>query len=354
MTKKKKTLPKDFQELIDKNDIKALKKVFDTCEINARGGYGKTTALSFYNLKDEFVRWLVENGADIEAMDSYKRTALHTHSGMRAGKIGVFLDLGANINTVDTYGCTALHFAAGHGFNIEATKQLVEAGASVFVLDSYKQTPLKSALRRVNNADLPLLVEITKILLPKVKEITLSMKDDITRIGERFEFHREDFNKDYIEECDAALSELYKLYDVTPVQRRIVHDGASVIVVKGETWEEQFEELWEFLVPSKGSAKTVQGEVVRIAGKVRDEIYRNGGGNWDANFKKMLDAFLIYLSSGVALSKKEMTELTQMVNGIRKTGDGESRELNYLCEVANKWVLKNLDPISLGEVKYKR
>ncbi|MGL4582209.1 MAG: ankyrin repeat domain-containing protein, partial [Flavobacterium sp.] len=158
----------------------------------------------------------------------------------------------------------------------------------------------------------------------------------------------------YIEESDKALSELYQLYGVTPVKKRITHDGVSKIEVNGTVWEEQYEELWELLVPSKGSAKTVQGEVVRIAGKVRDEIYRNGGGNWDASFKKMLDAYLAYLSTEVPLSERDLASITPMVAGIRKYGHGESRELNYLCELANKWVLKNSIPIALGEVKYKR
>jgi len=354
MAKKKKTLPKDFQELIDKNDIKALKNVFETCEIDARGGYGKTTALSFYNVSDDFVRWMVEHGADLEALDSYKRTALHEQASRRNGKIAVFLELGANIHAVDTYGSTPLHFAAGHGFNEDATKRLLEAGANTNILDSYKQTPLKSALRRAENSDIPYLVSIAKILLPKVKEVTLSMKDDVTRIGESFEFYRDNFNKDYIEEYDTALYELYALFDVTPVKRRVVHDGVSLIVVKEGSWEQQYEELWDFLVPSKGCAKTVQGELIRIAGKVRDEIHRNGGGNWDAHFKKMLDAYVEYLSLGNTLSKKEREDISYMIKDIRKVGSGESRELNYLCEVANKWVLKNLEPIPLGEVKYKR
>ncbi|MDM1415266.1 ankyrin repeat domain-containing protein [Myroides odoratimimus] len=354
MAKKKKTLPKDFQELVDAKDMKALKKVFDTCEIDARGGYSKHTALSFYNVKDEFVRWMVENGADLEAVDTYKRTALHEHASRRNGSIAVFLELGANIHAVDTYGTTPLHFAAGYGLNKDAVKRLIEVGANIHALDSYKETPLKCALRRASNIDLPALVEITKLLLPFTKEITLGLKDDVTRIGERFEFHRENFNEEFIEESDKALTALYELFDVTPVKRRIMHDGVSKIEVAGTTWEEQFEELWDYLIPSKGKAKTVQGEVVRIAGKVRDEIYRNGGGNWDADFKKMLDAFLVYVSSSNALSQKELADITALVKEIRRSGDGETRELNYLCESANNWVLKNSNPIKLGEVKYKR
>lgn len=37
MGKKKKTLPKNFDELIDAGDIAALKEVFTKCELDARG-----------------------------------------------------------------------------------------------------------------------------------------------------------------------------------------------------------------------------------------------------------------------------------------------------------------------------
>lgn len=146
MAKKKKTLPKNFSELITENNIDNLKKVFDTCEFDARGGYGKATALSFFNVPDELVRWLVQRGADIEAVDSYGRTALHQHAMMRSGKLAVFLELGANVKAVDSYGDTPLHFAAGSSFNASSVKQLVAYGADTKALNSYKQTPLERAL----------------------------------------------------------------------------------------------------------------------------------------------------------------------------------------------------------------
>lgn len=133
-----------------------------------------------------------------------------------------------------------------------------------------------------------------------------------------------------------------------------MHDGVSPITVSGDTWPKQFEELWELLVPSKGPAKTVQGEVVRIAGKVRDEIYRNGGGNWHLDFKKMLDAYLHHLSSGNALNTGTLAELALQVHDIRKSGDAPTDTLNYLCELANRWVLMNPDPVLLDQPDYKR
>ncbi|RFP65827.1 ankyrin repeat domain-containing protein [Hymenobacter lapidiphilus] len=354
MAKKKKTLPKNFDELINENNIENLKKVFDACELDARGGYGKATALSFHNVPDELVRWLVENGADIEAIDTYKRTALHRHTMARSGNITVLLELGANVNAVDNYGDTPLHFVAGSSFNVTSVKNLIEYGADNKALNANKQTPLDKALSRANNIDIINLVEISKILLQRNTEITQKMKDAVTRIGEDFEFHRENFNKDYIQETDTALNNLYEIYKVSPVKKRIMHDSVSTIIVKGTTWEKQYEELWEVLIPSNGGAKTVQGEVVRIAGKVRDEIYRNGGANWNIDFKKMLDAFFIHLSSNNTLSIDDLEKSNLIIQDIRKNGDAETDELNFLCELSTKWVVINPNPISLEKQKYNR
>jgi len=350
---KKKTLPKNFDELIKENNVEKIKKVFDACELDAKGGYGKSTALSFFNIPNELVRWLVENGADINAIDTYERTALHRHAMTRSGNVDIFLKLGANQNAVDKYGDTPLHFAAGSGFNVSAVKRLIDYGADVNALNAYKQTPLEQALSRTNNTDIVNLVEISEILLQKT-EITQKIKGEITRIGEGFEFHRENFNKDYLQETDIALNRLYELYKVSPVKKRITHDGIAPITVNGTTWQEQFEELWKILIPSNGSAKTVQGEIVRIAGRVRDEIYRNGGVNCNIDFRKMLDSFLVHLSSNNTLSVNELEKLKLLAQDVRKTGDAQIEELDYLCALATKWVLLNPMPVLLQKPNYKR
>jgi ankyrin repeat protein len=140
MAKKKKTLPKNFYELIKENNIDNLKIVFDTCELDARGGYGKSTALSFFNIPDELVRWMVEKGADIEAVDIYERTALHCRTMARSGNITVLLELGANVNAIDKYGDTPLHFAAGSSFNVSSVEKLIAYGADANAFNTNKQT----------------------------------------------------------------------------------------------------------------------------------------------------------------------------------------------------------------------
>lgn len=43
---KKKKLPKDFDEILQAGDFEAFKAVFESCDVNAYGGYGKEPALA--------------------------------------------------------------------------------------------------------------------------------------------------------------------------------------------------------------------------------------------------------------------------------------------------------------------
>ena len=70
------------------------------------------------------------------------------------------------------------------------------------------------------------------------------------------------------------------------------HDGVSPIVFEiGKNAIElktQFLQLWDYLVPPSGQAETAQGEIIRIAGRIRHEMLDNGCMNWDDYFNKML------------------------------------------------------------------
>ena len=49
-----------------------------------------------------------------------------------------------------------------------------------------------------------------------------------------------------------------------------------------------FERIWEELVPRKGNAATVAGEMVRAAGRLRYDFYNNGMGNNTSGALKFL------------------------------------------------------------------
>ncbi|MEK3765986.1 ankyrin repeat domain-containing protein [Solibacillus sp. FSL K6-4121] len=351
MGKKKKTLPKNFDELIKMGDISALKEVFVHCELDARGGYSKSTALSFFNIPDELVRWLLEQGADINASDSYGRTALHNHVKSWRGNTELLLELGAHIEAMDYQNETPL-FAAASSFNPNAVSTLVAKGANISAENKMRQTPLEKALSVCRNIDIVNMAKVADILLKAGATKTQKMKDSIKRIGNEFEFYREGFNPEFLNQTEEALIHLYALFDVLPVEKRITHDGSSPITVTAKGWQAQHNELWDLLIPSEGHAKTVQGEVIRITGKVSYEILDNGGVNWDNQFRKMLNHLDHYFSLGTPLPPAKLLEAKALVKDLPK-GNG-SNEVERLCELAVQWVLSNPNPIKLEQPDYKR
>ncbi len=297
MAKKQKTLPKNFEELLKNANLDLLKEVFKKCELDARGGYGKQSALAYDNCPHELASWLVQQGADLHATDTWGNTPLHNRSRSINGNIKSLLELGANVNFDKSSVGTPLH-AAANSHNPENTSLLLEHGAQIDALNSNGYTPLEQALLTCNNIDIPRTVELSKIYLGKGIQVTPTMKTFVTEIGKRFEFHRSNFAKDSVVETSNALEELYKLFGVEPLGKRHLHDGKSPIVAKKAGWQEQHEELWELLVPSNGPAETIQGEVIRITGRIANELDGNGRGNWDNDYKKMADTFLLFIKQG--------------------------------------------------------
>ncbi|WP_340024001.1 ankyrin repeat domain-containing protein [Paenibacillus sp. FSL K6-1096] len=351
MGKKRKTLPADFGELVLSEDIGTLKAVFDKCDWNAYGGYSKGTALSFRQVPDELVRWLVEQGADINARDSYQRTPLHSQAGTWSGNLSLLLDLGAELEALDYQAETPLH-AAASAYQVSAVRELLARGANVHAENQRGYTPLAKALLQCRNIDIVQMADISELLLAAGAEVTPEMKAAVEKIGKNFEFIKADFNKEYLDETVAGLRRLYAIYHVDAVAERVIHDGVSPIRVSAARWQEQHQALWEMLVPGSGHARTVQGEVIRITGRVSHEILHNGGGNWDAAYRQMLDALLRHLSSGTPLAPARLEAASRLAARLR-SGYGDDEPAG-LCELAVEWVIANPQPVPLPEPDYER
>ncbi|SDH19375.1 ankyrin repeat domain-containing protein [Chitinophaga filiformis] len=349
MAKKRKTLTNDFEELLSKGSLQQLKEVFDKCEIDARGGYSKKTALAYDNCPHELAVWLVEQGADLQATDTYGNTPLHNRSRSIFGNIKSLLELGADVSDKSSSVGTPLH-AAADSHNVENTALLLQYGAQIDVLNSSGYTPLEQALRACNNIAIVRTAKISQMYLNAGVQVTPRMKEFVVEIGKQFEFHRANFNKDTVVEVSKALDELYRLFEVEPVAKRFLHDGKSPIITNAGTWQEQHEDLWNLLVPSSGPAETIQGEVIRIVGRIGNELECNGGINWDDDFKKMADAFLSFVKWGKQLSSSELAEVEEIVKDVKRKSGDTAR----MCELGVKWVIDNPSPLKLPAVEYKR
>ncbi|AHE52332.1 ankyrin repeat domain-containing protein [Sphingomonas sanxanigenens] len=349
MARKKKMLPKDFEDLLKAGDVAALKAVFATCERDARGGVFKQTALAFSECPDDLSRWLVAEGADIGAGDSYGETPLHSRARHWRGGLDVLIELGADVNAGEGGRGTPLHNAAGSG-HVDNARVLLAHGAHVDALDRSGHTPLEHALIRCSNAEIAQRAKLADLLLQAGAAKTDRAAEAITRIGTNFEFHRAGFNPDYLEETDAGLQRLYALFGVPPVPRRALHDGRAPIVATAARWEDRHQELWELLVPSSGAAETVQGEVIRLSGRIARELDGNGGVNWDAQYRRMTDTWLAHVGSGKPLPAADLAEATALAAAIRKRAGEPGR----MCELAVAWVALNPRPVKLTPPDYDR
>jgi len=347
---KKKTLPTDFKQLLETGDLEALQAVFETCDVDARGGYAKQTALAFDICPDALARWLVSQGADLGAVDTRGNTPLHSRARSWRTSIAVLLELGADVNAATASIGTPLH-AAADSKNAESSRELLAHGAQVNAQNKQGLTPLELALSGCSNADLDRMPAFVKAMLDAGASRTPGMKRSIEHAGQSFEFHREGFDPERVAAASAALDYLYATFDVTPVPRRTMHDGSAPIAVKSTTWQKQHAELWSLLVPSSGPAKTVQGEVIRISGRISDEWERNGGANWDREYAQMASAFMGYVKRGTPLETCEVAETESIVRSfVKEGGEGNDR----LAELAVAWVLKNPQPLVLEKPSYRR
>lgn len=331
---KRKTLPKDFGEIIRSGDVAAWEAMYEKCEIEAYyDRVEKYNALSYEGIDPKFIRWAVARGMDPSQEDRWGKFSIE-HQCRNLENVAALIEAGADVNKKNCNGRTVLENILWHGTSgpiVEIVKLLLAAGAKT----------TQSAMIHC-----------------------LQTSEDI--IDDCGQYH----GPEWVETATAELAEMYALFGMKPdnerrarrmaekaerkaQQRKARHDGVSPIRVKATRWQDQFEELWNLLVPPSGHAPTVQGEVIRIAGKVTREILDNGACNWSRDYKKLPQALPGYLAQGNMLEAPLAEEAVRLSKGIGAESDEE--ELYRLSELVVTWVLRNPEPIAMPErVDYKR
>ncbi|XP_053327322.1 ankyrin repeat and SOCS box protein 8 [Spea bombifrons] len=104
------------------------------------------------------VELLLENGAHVDALDGYQRTALHYAAEKDEMCVEILLEYGANPNAPDGNQDTPLHWAAFKNM-ARCVKALLEGGAKVNARDYNQDTPLSWAVIKGNLESVRLLLD---------------------------------------------------------------------------------------------------------------------------------------------------------------------------------------------------
>ncbi len=353
MAKKRVTLVKDFIDILMNKDFEACKKVFDKCEINAK--HGETNAFGCRPLSREFAFWLKEQACDIEFKDKYGKTPIFYQYNWGYDNFDLFIELGADIFAKDKDGHTLLHLVAS-STNREAIIKLVNHGYDINVLCEKTWvhpacTPLDYALI-YKNFTLEEMLDFINFMLENKATINDYTKELITKKCEDFAFRKDSLDKEFVLKNQIAYDRLFELIGADKPLELQKHDGISDIKIVGEEMHEMFNNLFEFLVPGMGRAKSAQGECVRLIGRLSYEILDNGGINWNKDFKLMANTFLQYLKIGNALTNEDLEDAEKIIKKISiNTSKGD---IYLLMSLAVLWVSQNPQVLPLLEAEYLR
>ena len=344
------TLPQNLRALMEEGRVEQALAELSHCEIGAREGRG-ATALHITPCPDELVRRLVERGEDINAADDHGRRPLHERAcWAHKDQIGLLLELGAEVDAPDEHGRTPLHIAA-EGLCPPAVDAFLTAGAdpSRRATRWYKKyNAITFALRGGANHQLPSMLEIVERFLaagarPTGAEATFltPMSKDYQRLLAQRRRDGKDTRE--LEERGAALERLCRICGVEPAAPIRLHNGAAPIEVPDGPWQRAFNTLWDSLVPLAGRADTAQGEAIRIAGRIDDELNRNGGVNWDRAYRDLTDGLGRILASGAPLPAADLAEAHEHL-AVLRTGALDYSAADRICELAVDWVRLNPRP----------
>jgi len=153
-----------FKEIVDM--LLQVGAVVDAVAITT-----KSTALIFAagGGHADIVTTLLENGANVHAVNMYGNSPLHEAARMSVGTCKVLLEKGAGASAVNNKGSTPLHFACYEDEDMSDVPAFVElfvaAGADVNAADNKRATPLL-VLATTGNVD------AIKLLISKGADVT--------------------------------------------------------------------------------------------------------------------------------------------------------------------------------------
>lgn len=347
----RKTLPADIEQIIASGDVEAVARAVERCEIGAyMRGSAYEPRLMHFPASEEITDFLLARGEDINSRDRYQRTPIHARVRSRClDHIPLLVARGGDINARDTSDQTAL-FGVVERFPVADVSRMIAWGADPLVVaDSRvygKATLMEYALRQESLFDAPRALPVMRLLLslgaPVGERVPTALRA-MDRMRCTFITHGlpDHLSQSRVDEASAALSELCALFGVEQWEaQRAPGVGERLELDPSVPALRQHGELWDLLVPDSGQCQTLQGEVIRIAGRVGYEVYDNGGINWDRSFGKLLDQYLSVVRSGLPMPPDSVARAEAAVASLK--GRSMSHQaVDDITELAVVWVRLN-------------
>ena len=347
----RKTLPADIKQIIASGDVEAVARAVERCEVGAylRGSYGEPRLMHF-PASEEITDFLLTRGEDVNSRDSYGHTPIHARVRSRClEQIPLLIARGGDINARDTSDQTALYDVVER-FSVSDVEQMIAWGADPRVTaDSRvygKETLVENVVSWHNFLDAPRALAVIRLLLSVGAPVGERVPTALRAMDQRrcmFVAHGlpEKISQEKFDKASAALSELCALFGVEQREAKPAPKvGERLVFDAGATPMRVFSRLWDQLVPDSGQCQTLQGEVIRIAGRVGHEVYDNGGVNWDRSFRALLDQYLIVVRSGLPMPPSSLARAEAAIASLK------SRSMSYqavddITELAVEWVRLN-------------
>lgn len=154
---------------IEANDVAAMEEAIKNgADINARRKDGSSVIMyAAHEGRAECLRWLIDRGADVNAMDNCGRTALMgvVRYGYSNDCLDILVGAGADVNIADHYGVTATMIVATDGRfagvtgGAEWLRVFIKAGADINAVDCRGYTAARQAAYNRNVDCLLFLIE---------------------------------------------------------------------------------------------------------------------------------------------------------------------------------------------------
>lgn len=346
----RKTLPADIKQIIASGDVEAVARAVERCEVGAylRGSYGEPRLMHF-PASEEITDFLLARGEDVNSRDRYGHTPIHARVSSRClEQIPLLIARGGDINARDTSDKTAL-YGVVERFSVSDVEQMIVWGADPLVTaDSRvygKATPTEYALHR-SFLEAPRALAMIRLLLsygaPAGEHVVACLREmDQLRCKFVANGLPERISQEEFDEASAALSELCALFGVEQREAKPAPKvGERLVFDAGATPMRVFSRLWDQLVPDSGQCQTLQGEVIRIAGRVGYEVYNNGGINWDRSFGALLDQYLSVVRSGLPMPPSSLARAEAAVASL-KSRSMSHQAVDDITELAVVWVRLN-------------